>query len=109
MHMMPRTLLALAFTCLLTTAHAAECPYAAKPVNWILRYCAMVVGTDDEIEIQKSACFKTAGKDINAADACAMKERYKTRICEEFMMESKKYRSVSACLGDGEVKEFISG
>ena len=108
MQMITRTLILLLLTGFFT-AQAAECTYPAKPINWILRYCAMVVGTDDETEIQKSDCFKSAGRDANTTDECRMKERYKTMICEQFMMDASHHSKLEDCLKDDEIKPFISG
>jgi hypothetical protein len=90
-------------------ASAANCPYPKKPINWIARYCAMVVETDDETIIQDSPCFKASAQDMQAANTCQINEKYKTKICQEFMMESKKYASLQHCMNDPDISPYVSG
>jgi hypothetical protein len=90
-------------------ARAAECTYPRKPINWIMRYCAMKVETDDEMVIQDSSCFRAAKNDINTTEPCKMKEKYKTMICDEFMMEAHKFKSKHDCLADTDITPFVSG
>lgn len=91
------------------SAYAEKCKYPAKPINWILRYCAIQVETDDEIVIQESSCFKVAKSDINTAEPCKMNEKYKTKICEEFMMKSNQFNSMHDCLASTRVSPYFSG
>ncbi len=102
-------LAALLLTLLALNVQAADCRYPRKPINWIMRYCAMKVQTDDEVVIQDSACYKSAINDAAAADPCAMNKKYKTKICEEFMMEAKRLTSLKQCLADDEVTPYVSG
>jgi hypothetical protein len=89
--------------------YAGDCAIPKKPINWILRYCAMVSETDDEVVIQDSPCFKAAAADINAAEPCKIKEKYKAKICKEFMMEAKNYKSLSDCLARDRTDPYVSG
>ncbi len=91
------------------TVHAGDCKYPKKPINWILRYCAMVSETDDEVVIQDSECFKEAKKDLDSTDTCGVKEKYKRKICEQFMMEIGKYQSVNDCLLHDKTAPYVSG
>jgi hypothetical protein len=87
-----------------------SCPYPADPINWVVGYCGYVIGTDDEIVIQESKCFKDAEADLKNNDACSIKKKYKTRTCQ-FLITHKyaSYKSVDACLKDKEVKPFFAG
>lgn len=87
-----------------------SCPYPAKPINWVSAYCSYVVGTDDEIAIQQSECFKNAEADLKNKDECSINRKYKTKTCE-FLIKEKHadYKSVDACLKDKEIKPFFAG
>jgi len=87
-----------------------SCPYPADPINWVLGYCGYVVGTDDEITIQESKCFKNADADLKSKDECSINKKYKTKTCE-FIIKQKyaDYKSVDACLKDKKVKPFFAG
>lgn len=102
-------ILVILFSLVSLSVYAADCPYPKKPVNWILRYCAMHVESDDEILIHDSACFKQAKKDIDSAEVCQTNEKYKSKICDEFLMESHKYQTKDDCMADTEITPYISG
>lgn len=106
---MPFRIIAVLLVWMTVNALAAECPYPKKPINWILRYCSMKVETDDETIIQNSDCFKSAKNDVLASDVCKMNEKYKMKVCDEFMMESKKYKSLQECLADEDITPYVSG
>lgn len=89
------------------TAHAGSCPYPKKPINWILRYCAMQAATDDEVVIQDSPCFKEAVNDANSTDPCKTNEKYKAKICDGIMKDPNKYRSKTECMNDTELTPYI--
>jgi hypothetical protein len=86
------------------------CAYPAAPINWIVRYCGFVAGTDDEIAIQESKCFKDAQIDLKNTDECVVKKKFKTKTCE-FMMKEKftNHKLVADCLSDKTVKPYFSG
>lgn len=106
--MMSRALAVLVLSGLFA-AQAAPCSFPGHSLNWILRYCAMSVGSDDETLIRSSPCLAEAQKDSHAANQCSTNEKYKTKMCHEFLMESKKYKSINDCLNDKEIVPYISG
>lgn len=88
---------------------AKPCPYPADPINWILKYCAGEAQTDDEIAIQDSACFKKAEVDLNSKNECAIKEKYKKKICDSVLKSGKRYKSLQLCLSDKKIEPFFAG
>jgi hypothetical protein len=102
--------LALMFVGPMGAAHAQpECPYPAATINWIMRYCSFVVGTDDEIAVQDSACFEEASKDLGKPDVCALKRKYKESFCRERMKDTAKYKSILECIEDDAISPFFAG
>lgn len=106
---MKNNLLAILMLLCPLIAQAAPCPYPANPINWVMRYCAMVAESDDLIVIQRTACFKEAMKDLLPADPCAVKEKYKTKICQDYLMETKKYKSVEDCVKNADIEPYNVG
>lgn len=102
-------LIALALLLLSSTAQAESCPYPKKPINWIMRYCAMKSETDDEVVIQASPCFKEAVADAGSAQVCETNKKYKSLICDELIKQPTKYRSKNDCMHDEEIAPYISG
>ncbi len=78
-------------------------------MNWIMRYCAFKESTDDEIVIQQSKCFASASRDLQQADSCKIKEKYKAKFCEERRKIDNKYKSVRDCLRDPQVPPYFAG
>ena len=99
----------LILTVFLSQVSASACPYPGDPLNWILRYCAFISETDDEIVIQNSSCFEKAENDLKNKNECATKENYKTKVCKIISKNSKKYKTTRDCLQDNEVKPFFAG
>lgn len=90
-------------------ANAKDCAYPADPINWVLRYCGHEIETDYEIAIQDSECFSAASSDLKAKDKCKINEKYKSKLCQKFLMKDKKYSTLKDCLKDPEVKPFFAG
>jgi len=88
---------------------AKECPYPADPINWIMRYCAYITETGDEIAIQDSKCFKDADKESDSAESCDVKKKYKTKYCTASMKKIKKYKTLQECLQDTSIEPFFAG
>ncbi len=88
---------------------ASACLYPAEPINWILRYCALESGTDDEIVIQKSSCYKSAEKDLKDNNKCKISGKYKALVCEKVLKKESKYKDLKGCLHDPAVKPFFAG
>jgi hypothetical protein len=92
------------------TQRQVACPYPAEPVNWLFAYCAPSVESDDEIDIVQSKCVDDAQADMKSSDTCAIKKKYKSKICERIMKDSpKRYKDPAECLKDPEVKPFFAG
>lgn len=93
-------------------SYAKECPYSADPINWIMRYCAYKLETDDEIAIQDSKCFRDADKeadeDSKKQDSCEIKKKYKMKFCTE-SFKRNKYKNAPDCLKDPSVEPFFAG
>ncbi len=88
----------------------AQCLYPAHSINWILAYCGFVSGTDDEIAIQDSECFKKSEVDLKDKNECAVKKKYKMKKCE--LLIQKRYsnhKSIDECLEDEAVKPYFAG
>lgn len=93
-----------------STAGTTRCSYPAEPINWIMRYCAFVSETGDEIAIQQSNCFKAAAPDLDKKnDKCKINEKYKTKYCSELIRNAKKHKSMTDCLKDETIEPFFAG
>ena len=107
-------LLFLVLTCLTNDAAGESkptkvCPYPESPINWVMKYCAYIAETDDEIAIQESQCFKAAAGDLGNKDECAVKKKYKTMACEQIKKLGGKHRSIADCVADTKVAPFLAG
>ncbi len=87
-----------------------SCVLNAEPINWIMRYCAYLLETGDEIAIQESKCFLNAEKDISPqAIECEVKKKYKKKYCEALVASQYKYTHVDECMLDLTIEAFFAG
>lgn len=87
-----------------------SCPYPESPINWVVQYCGFVTDSADELNIQKSKCFKNAAADLANRDECSINKKYKSKVCE-FMIKQKitEDKSVADCLKNKDVGPFVAG
>ncbi len=86
------------------------CLYPGKPVNWVLRYCAIEYQTDDEIFLRTTPCFEKALADLHSkGNACQIKENYKRHYCKVLVEKYHTRDSVTLCLEDHSIKPFFVG
>ena len=83
-----------------------KCAVSGEPLLWIMRACALESGTDAEIAVQGTACFRAANSDLTR-EKCSITEKYKGRVCEFLQRTQPKHASVPDCLGDPSVKPFM--
>ena len=86
------------------------CLYPEDPINWIMAYCASEVGTDDEIALQESSCFKKAEADLKQKNECGIKAKYKKMLCSNLIRKKLASKDkIDSCLKDESIKPFFAG
>ena len=86
-----------------------KCAYPGSPINWILRYCASLEKTGDEITLQNGKCFQSSLTDIKSTnDPCKDKERYKKFFCG-LSVNKKHHKTIDDCMKDTSVRPFFAG
>ncbi|MCX6117564.1 MAG: hypothetical protein NT027_08490 [Proteobacteria bacterium] len=86
----------------------SACAYPGEPVNWIMKYCAGVEETHDEIVIQDSKGFKQHQKDVFGKNKCAINKKFKEKVCKH-ILKLEGYKSIDECLRDSKVAPFFAG
>lgn len=95
-----KLLVVFAFIALSQVARAEEpiCPVPGEAVQWIADYCLALTETDDLIAADPCIDKETAS--LGEADACAVKTRYKARLCRLLVASDARPGTVAACVSD---------
>jgi hypothetical protein len=89
---------------LITLSHVANageppsCPVPGKAVQWIADYCLARTETDDLIAA--GPCIDEETASLDGTTACAVKTRYKARLCRLLVGSGARSGTVAACASD---------
>lgn len=81
-----------------TRAEEPRCPVPGKTVQWIADYCLARTETDDLIAA--GPCIDEETASLDETTACAVKTRYKARLCGLLVGWGARSGTVAACVGD---------
>jgi hypothetical protein len=77
---------------------ASACPVPGEPVQWIADYCLARVQSDDLIAA--GPCMERETARVRRLGACAIKKRYKARLCQSLLAAGARAGSLAACVSD---------